>query len=380
MGEKLKNENKILTDEKLRIELELETSSPTLNRTYKDQIFRAIFKEKAQFLSLYNAVNGTAYDNPDDLTVTTVEQYVFMGMKNDVSYLVDMSLALYEHQSTDAPNSPIRFLCYFTQQLQDMIKPHQLYSTKRISLPNPQFLVFYNGKKELPESSTLRLSDSFPQTDQEPQVELIVKVLNINPGYNDELKKNCPILNEYMIFVEKVREYCKDIEAGSISEEEQKKAIGKAALKAVNWCIEHHVLEDFLTKNKRQVITMSIFEFNDEIWEQVREDDRKFAREDGFQEGRQAGLQEGRQVGLQEGRQAGLQEGRQAGLQEGRQAGLQEGRQAGLQEGRQAGLQEGHIDAIQKMLQKNFSKEVILDLGYSEEEYQKAEKELLTTV
>jgi flagellar biosynthesis/type III secretory pathway protein FliH len=129
-------------------------------------------------------------------------------------------------------------------------------------------------------------------------VELIVKVLNINPGYNDELKKNCPILNEYMIFVEKVRAYCKDIEAGSISEEEQKKAIGKAALKAVNWCIEHHVLEDFLTKNKRQVIIMSIFEFNDEIWEQVREDDRKFAREDGIQDGIQEGLQQGLRQGI----------------------------------------------------------------------------------
>jgi hypothetical protein len=227
MGKEIRNKIKIWSDEELNMELELETSAPTLNRKYKDHIFRAIFKEKEQFLTLYNAVNGTDYDNPDDLTVTTVEQYVFMGMKNDVSYLVDMSLALYEHQSTDAPNSPVRFLCYFTQQLQNMIKPHQLYSTTRIKLPNPQFLIFYNGKKELPESYTLRLSDSFPQTDQEPQVELIVKVLNINPGYNEDLKKNCPILNDYMIFVEKVREYCKDIETGNISKEEQKKKLGK---------------------------------------------------------------------------------------------------------------------------------------------------------
>jgi hypothetical protein len=329
MEEELKNENKMLTNEELNMEPEVEwgTSAPTLNRTYKDQIFRAIFKEKEQFLSLYNAVNGTDYDNPDDLTVTTVEQYVFMGMKNDVSYLVDMNLALYEHQSTDAPNSPIRFLCYFTQQLQDMIKPRQLYSTKRIELPNPQFLVFYNGKKELPEKSTLRLSDSFPKGIGEPQVELIVTVLNINPGYNEDLKKNCPILNEYIIFVEKVREYCKDIEAGSISEEEQKKAIGEAALRAVNWCIKHHVLEEFLTKNKRQVIIMSIFEFNDEILAQIREDDRKFAREDGFLEG----------------------------------------------------LQVGHIDAIQKMIRKDFSKEEILEWGYSEEEYEKAKEGLLST-
>jgi hypothetical protein len=268
--------------------------------------------------------------------VTTVEQYVFMGMKNDVSYLVDMNLALYEHQSTDSPNIPIRFLCYFTQQLQDMIRPRQFYSTKRIPLPSPQFLVFYNGKKKLPESSTLRLSDSFLQTGGEPQVELIVKVLNINPGYNETLKEHCQILNEYMIFVEKVREYCKDIQTGSISEEEQKKAIGNAAMRAVNWCIEQHVLEDFLSKNKRQVILMSIFEFNDEIWEQIREDDRKFAREDGFLEGRQAGLQEG--------------------------------------------LRQERNDVIKKMIQRNFSKEEILDWGYSEEEYTKAENDISNNV
>jgi hypothetical protein len=320
MEKELSYINRIFEDE----ETDWSLSSPTLNRTYKDQIFRAIFKEKEQFLSLYNAVNGTEYDNPDDLTVTTVEQYVFMGMKNDVSYLVYLSLALYEHQSTDSPNIPIRFLLYFAQQLQDMIKPRQMYSAKRIELPNPQFVVFYNGKKKLPECSTVRLSDSFPQTDGEPQVELIANVLNINPGYNEELKKRCPILGEYMIFVEKVREYCKDIHVGSISDKEQKRAIGEAALRAVDWCIERHVLEEFLRENKRRVIIMSIFEFNDEIWEQIREDDRTIAHEDG--------------------------------------------------------LRQGRIDAIQKMLRKDFSKEVILDLGYSEEEYEKAEKELFAGV
>jgi hypothetical protein len=330
--EELRNENVMLMDGVP----EWDVSAPVLNRTYKDHIFRAIFKEKEQFLSLYNAVNETDYDDLDNLTVTTVEQYVFMGMKNDVSYLVDMNLALYEHQSTDSPNIPIRFLCYFTQQLQDMIRPRQFYSTKRIPLPSPQFLVFYNGKKKLPESSTLRLSDSFLQTGGEPQVELIVKVLNINPGYNETLKEHCQILNEYMIFVEKVREYCKDIQTGSISEEEQKKAIGNAAMRAVNWCIEQHVLEDFLSKNKRQVILMSIFEFNDEIWEQIREDDRKFAREDGFLEGRQAGLQEG--------------------------------------------LRQERNDVIKKMIQRNFSKEEILDWGYSEEEYTKAENDISNNV
>ena len=49
----------------------------------------------------------------------------------------------------------------------------------------------------------LKLSDSFLQQVEDPELELKVKVYNINPGKNPELLEHCQRLKEYMIFVEK---------------------------------------------------------------------------------------------------------------------------------------------------------------------------------
>ena len=59
-------------------------------RTYKDRLFRMIFKDKAEFLTLYNALNGTSYDNPEALKITTLEHAVYIGMKNDLSFLLEI--------------------------------------------------------------------------------------------------------------------------------------------------------------------------------------------------------------------------------------------------------------------------------------------------
>ena len=130
-------------------------------REYKDRLFRMVFKEKDQFLELYNALNGTAYDNPDDLTVTTLENAIYMGMRNDVSYLLYDRLALYEHQASINPNMPLRNLFYVSDIYSGLTKDTNLYGSKLIRLPEPQFVVFYNGADELPERSILRLSDAF---------------------------------------------------------------------------------------------------------------------------------------------------------------------------------------------------------------------------
>ena len=128
-------------------------------REYKDRLFRMVFKEKDQFLELYNALNGTAYDNPGDLTVTTLENAIYMGMRNDVSYLLYDRLALYEHQASINPNMPLRNLFYVSDIYSGLTKDSNLYGSKLVRLPEPQFVVFYNGADELPERSILRLSD-----------------------------------------------------------------------------------------------------------------------------------------------------------------------------------------------------------------------------
>ena len=79
------------------------------NRAHKDTVFRMLFREKKELLSLYNAMNGSAYTDPDELRIVTLENAVYMSMKNDLAFLADFYLYLYEHQSTVNSNMPLRF-------------------------------------------------------------------------------------------------------------------------------------------------------------------------------------------------------------------------------------------------------------------------------
>lgn len=91
-----------------------ETNSTT-NREYKDRLFKFIFgnpDNKEWTLSLYNAINGSNHTNPDDIILTTIEEVVYMGMKNDVSFLISDMMNFYEQQSSFNPNMPMRFFIY----------------------------------------------------------------------------------------------------------------------------------------------------------------------------------------------------------------------------------------------------------------------------
>ena len=85
-----------------------------VNRIYKDRLYKMIFNDKSELLKLYNAINGTHYDDPAMLTITTLDNAIYMTMENDLSFIIDMRLALYEQQSTVNPNLPLRFLMYIT--------------------------------------------------------------------------------------------------------------------------------------------------------------------------------------------------------------------------------------------------------------------------
>ena len=222
-------------------------------RTYKDRVFRMIFKEKESFLELYNAMNKTAYTNLEDLTVTTLENAIYISMKNDVSYLLYDHLALYEHQSTQNPNLPLRDLFYVANIFSRLTYADNLYSTKLVRIPEPVFVVFYNGKEEMSEQSVLRLSDAYEQPPKAPALELKVLVLNINPGYNEELMENCKKLRDYSIFTNKIREYNELL------------PLSQAVEKAIEDCIAGNILKEFLQKNRAEVVSVSIFEYNEEL-------------------------------------------------------------------------------------------------------------------
>lgn len=240
------------------------------DRNYKDRVFRMIFKEKRASLELYNAINGTAYDRPEDLIVTTLENAVYLGMKNDVSFLIYDELSLYEHQSTVNPNMPLRDLLYVADIYSGLTKEENLHGTKQIRLPAPSFIVFYNGTDPMPEKMTLRLSDSFEKTMEEPNLELKTLVLNINPGYNPELMEKCRPLYEYMIFVSRIRSLNRVL------------PLEQAVEQAVNACIDEGILADFLRKNKAEVQKVSIYEYNEE-WHIQKE--REYAMELGMEKG-----------------------------------------------------------------------------------------------
>ena len=180
---------------------------PYVNREYKDTVFRMLFKEKARLLELYNAVNDTDYQDPEALEIVTLENAIYMSMKNDVSCLIDMRIQLYEHQSTVNPNLPFRDLMYVCEQYEKYTIKKDLYSRRLVKLSTPRFVVFYNVREEQPERKELYLSTAFEIPEEDPALELRVTQLNINPGYNEELLHKCPALFEYMEYVNCVRTY-----------------------------------------------------------------------------------------------------------------------------------------------------------------------------
>ena len=325
--------------------------------THKDRVFRMVFKEKKEFLELYNAMNGTDYHNPEDLIVTTLENAIYMGLKNDVSFLVYDQLALYEHQSTDNPNMPLRDLFYVADIYSKMTAKDNLYGSKLVKITEPKFVIFYNGTDELPERSELRLSDAYQTKSETVDLELKVLVLNINPGYNEKLMEKCKTLKDYMVFVSRIREYS------------QYMSLGEAVELSIKTCIEEDILAEFLRKNRAEVLKVSIYEYNEAL--HIRQE-REAAKEDGFQEGRQEGLQQGLQEGLQQGLQEGLQQGLKSGVIE-RINKIQKKVEKGLAAEDIADMLEeelSFVDGIMQMLKvsPNSDAEEIYDLLYDTKE------------
>ncbi len=197
-------------------------------------------------------MNGTAYADVEELEITTLENAVYMNYKNDISFVFDFRLMIYEHQSTLNPNMPLRDLIYVTKVLQARIRNKNLYSEILVRIPAPKFIVFYNGVDFHPERHILRLSDAFGKKQEQPELELAVSVYNINLGHNTELLDACCLLNEYAQYVEKVRIFAK------------KMSFSEAAECAVNYCIDNGILADFLSKNRAEAIAVSIFEYDEE--------------------------------------------------------------------------------------------------------------------
>ena len=249
-----------------------------VKRNYKDSIFRMLYLDENELLSLYNAVNGTNYTDVENLEINTLQNAIYMNMKNDVSFLFNFQVNLYEQQSTVNPNMPLRDLIYVSKLLQNIVRDCDLYGNTLVKIPAPRFVVFYNGTEKQPERKVYKLSDAFTKKQDKPELELIVTVLNINAENNSEILGNCRTLREYMQYTDKVRAYASQM------------PIEEAVECAITECIKEGILAEFLMKNRAEAMEVSIFEYNEELH-------LANLRREGYEEGMEQGIQQGIQRG-----------------------------------------------------------------------------------
>ena len=255
-----------------------------LNRKFKDTLFRKVFNNKKDLLSLYNALNNTEHTDESLITINTIEDAIYIGYKNDISFIINSELNLYEHQSSVNPNMPVRGLIYFAELYKGYIEQNNLliYNERLVKLPFPRYVVFYNGTEGEPEEQELRLSDSFVQVPEgeartgivveeanKPSVEVTVQLLNINYGCNQELMEKCQKLMEYSKFIALVRvksdmlteKYKKEMKSVN-----KKEIFAEAVALAIDEAIRDNVLKDILSKNMAEVTDMLLTEFDEKAY------------------------------------------------------------------------------------------------------------------
>ena len=241
-----------------------------INRRHKDRLFCSIFKEKRELLSLYNAINGTNYTDEDAVTVNTLDNAIYMTMKNDISFLIYGILNLYEHQSTWNPNMPLRDFLYIAQQIKKMVEENgwDIYGSKLVKIPTPQAVVFYNGKMGQPERQILKLSDSFENKDRNGCMEFQCLVLNINYGKNKEIMEKCKRLMDYTILIERIRIYAKKVYS-----------LEHAVDRAIEECIEEDVLTAYLRLYRSEVKDLILCEYDEQ---KHIENEKRWSYEEGI--------------------------------------------------------------------------------------------------
>ncbi len=247
-----------------------------INPKHKDMLFCTIFgkeKYKKYALELYNAVNGSNYTNLNDLEIITLENAVYIKMKNDIAYLISGTIAVYEHQSSINYNMPVRGLMYYGELCSKVMKREnaRLYNQTLVKIPTPQYIVFYNGTDDYPEFSKMRLSDAFINPRDDNDYEFTAYVYNINYGKNNKLMNSCEPLRGYSYFVERVRINSRTM------------PLERAVDEAVKECIEKDILKDVLEEERSAVMLEILTTFDEKEYEKGLKEE---AHAKGMEEGR----------------------------------------------------------------------------------------------
>ena len=287
------------------------------NREYKSDVISMMLQIPEYALDVYNAMNDSAYTDPDMIQIMRLENGISLSVRNDASFFISNYLNLYEHQSTYSPNAPLRFLIYLTNLLKKLIGKRDLYGRKRVQIATPHFAVFYNGTEKRPEKEVLKLSDAFINRTDTPEIELTVTVYNINPNNNTQLLEKSEVLRSYMIFVNRVREnleHQKKIaqNAPEYDEAAYEEELEVAINEAIDYCVKHHIMEEFFRENRSEVTKSMVLDYT---WERREELIRAEEYEDGKREGLEIGRAEGEKRGRAEGERRGRIEGEKLGTE-----------------------------------------------------------------
>lgn len=244
-----------------------------LTRKHKDSMFRVLFNNKKNIIELYNAITGAQYDIDTEVKFETIEEVIFEKLKNDIAFTIDDKfVVLVEHQSTVNENMAIRDLIYYTDTLRK-IEKKELYLKKKKIIPEPVFIVLYNGLEDNNEYWEIQLKNNFKQN-QKNALNLTVEVYNINKGKNKKILDKCKTLSDYSFYIDAIRNLEKD---GLLSDK---------AIKQLNDdCIKEGILPEFLLKHGTEAYDM--------IYEALTDEDIKaIYTENGRIEGREEGKAE----------------------------------------------------------------------------------------
>jgi predicted transposase/invertase (TIGR01784 family) len=219
-------------------------------------VFTTLFADPDVLRELYCALEDVTLPPDTAVSINTLEDVLFMDLYNDISFEIDGKLVvLIEHQSTINPNMALRLLMYIGRVYEKIVEGRNIYSSKLLPVPRPEFFVLYNGTDPFPDEKIIHLSDTFEGLlsleKPVPALELTVRVININEGRNAQIAQRCRKLAEYSAFIAKVREFEKEL--GDRTE---------AFKKAVKYCQKHDILKEFMELHATEVLSMLMTEWN----------------------------------------------------------------------------------------------------------------------
>ena len=244
------------------------------NIQYKNSVFTTLFGNEEKIIELYGAIEGKVFPDDVDVQINTLTGALFLDRLNDVSFTIDNKLVvLVEHQASLNENMPLRCLLYITRLYEQILKSKNIYKKSLLKIPTPEFIVLYNGADEYPDKKKLKLSDAFKIQGKEIDLELTVKVFNINKGHNIEITKRSKTLDDYIFFIDRIRG---NLKSGMTLE--------NAITESIKFCIANGIMRDFLETNGSEVTNMLFVEFN-------MDDALEVAREEGFEKGIEEGIE-----------------------------------------------------------------------------------------